>query len=66
MIRRILAGIVLLLLILGGAFYLYLRSSLPQVEGRVAVPGLKAAVTIGFAHSGVVCKSSTVGATIRL
>ena len=39
MIRRILAGSLLLLLLLGGGFYLYLRSSLPQVEGRIAVQG---------------------------
>src|SRR5947208_15949910 len=53
MIRRILAGIVLLLLILGGGFYLYLRSSLPQAEGRIAVRGLKSAVTIARDGDGV-------------
>src|SRR5438034_1657684 len=53
MIRRILAGILLLLLILGGGFYLYLRSSLPQVAGRIAVHGLKAAVTIARDGDGV-------------
>jgi len=53
MIRRILAGILLLLLILGGAFYLYLRSSLPQVEGRIEVKGLKAEVTIARDGDGV-------------
>src|SRR5712671_4926220 len=53
MIRRILAGILLLLLILGGGFYLYLRSSLPQVEGRIAVGGLKAEVTIARDGDGV-------------
>ena len=46
MIRRIAAAVLLLLLILAGGAYFYLRSSLPQLEGRVAVPGLKAAVTI--------------------
>jgi len=53
MIRRILAGVLLLLLILGGAFYLYLRSSLPQVEGRIAVEGLKAEVRIARDGDGV-------------
>src|SRR5216684_8438218 len=53
MIRRILAGTLLLLLILGGTFYLYLRSSLPQVEGRIAVRGLKAEVTIARDSDGV-------------
>src|SRR3981189_1234299 len=53
MIRRILAGTLLLLLILGGGFYLYLRSSLPQVEGRIAVGGLKAEVTIARDGDGV-------------
>src|SRR5216684_1861143 len=53
MIRRILAGLLLLLLILGAASYLYLRSSLPQIEGRVAVPGIKAEVTIARDSDGV-------------
>src|SRR6266702_2931017 len=53
MLVRILAGILLLVLLLAGGFYLYLRSSLPQVEGRIAVPGLKAAVTIARDGDGV-------------
>jgi len=53
MIRRILAGTLVLLLILGGGFYLYLRSSLPQVDGRIAVRGLKAEVTIARDADGV-------------
>jgi penicillin G amidase len=53
MIARILAGILLLLLILAGGFYLYLRSSLPQVEGRIAVLGLKAEVRIARDGDGV-------------
>src|SRR6266852_542160 len=53
MIRRILTGILLLLVILCGAFYLYLRSSLPQVEGRIAVSGLKADVTVARDGDGV-------------
>jgi penicillin amidase len=51
--RRILSGLVLLFLILGGGFYLYLRSSLPQVDGTVAVGGLKARVTIARDADGV-------------
>jgi penicillin G amidase len=53
LICRILASSLLLLLILGGAFYFYLRSSLPQVEGRIAVPGLKAEVTIARDGDGI-------------
>ncbi len=53
MIRRIFAGISLLLLILGGGFYLYLWSSLPRVAGRIAVSGLKAEVTIARDSDGV-------------
>ncbi len=53
MIRRNLAGTLLRLLILGGAFYLYLRSSLPQVEGRIAVSGIKAEVRIARDEDGV-------------
>ncbi len=53
MLRRILAGILLLLFILAGGGYLYLRSSLPQVGGRIAVPGLKAAVTIARDADGI-------------
>src|SRR3954465_9941177 len=53
MIRCILAGfLILLLLVLGGGF-LYLRSSLPQVEGRVTVRGLNAPVTIARDADGV-------------
>jgi penicillin G amidase len=53
LICRILASSLLLLLILGGAFYFYLRSSLPQVEARIAVPGLKAEVTIARDGDGI-------------
>src|SRR6266705_1727898 len=53
MIVRILAGILLLVLLLAGGFYLYLRSSLPQVEGRIGVRGLKAEVTIARDGDGV-------------
>ncbi len=53
MIRRILAGSLLLLLVLGGGFYLYVRSSLPQDEGRIAVRGLHSEVTIARDGDGV-------------
>lgn len=53
MIRRVLIAVVLLPLVLAGGFYLYLRSSLPQVEGRIAVGGLKGVVTIARDADGV-------------
>ena len=53
MIRRILAGTALLVMILSGGVWLYLRSSLPQVEGRVAVDGLKGTATIARDADGV-------------
>ncbi len=53
MIARILIGLLLVLLALSGGFYLYLRSSLPQVEGRIAVGGLKNPVTIARDADGV-------------
>src|SRR5580765_8183799 len=53
MIRRILAGALLLVLIIAGGLYLYVRSSLPLVEGRIVVGGLKAAVTIARDGDGV-------------
>jgi penicillin amidase len=51
--RRILAGSLVLLVALGGGIYLYLRSSLPRVEGRIAVQGLGAPVTIARDADGV-------------
>jgi penicillin G amidase len=53
MIRRILVGFVVLLLILAGAAYFYLRSSLPQVEGRIEVSGISGPVTIARDADGV-------------
>ena len=53
MIRCILAGFLILLLLVLGGGYLYLRSSLPQVEGRVTVQGLNAPVTIARDADGV-------------
>jgi penicillin amidase len=53
MIRRILVGLLIVLLVAGGGFYFYLRSSLPQVEGRIIVTGLSAPVTIARDADGV-------------
>jgi penicillin G amidase len=53
MIRRILIVLVLLVLALAGSLYLYLRSSLPQVDGRVVVTGLHGVVTIARDADGV-------------
>src|SRR3954452_6349610 len=53
MIRCILAGFLILLVLILGGGYLYLRSSLPQVEGRVTVRGLNAPVTIARDADGV-------------
>jgi penicillin G amidase len=52
-IRRILAGFLLLALLLAGGLYLYLRSSLPQVEGRIVVQGINRAVMIARDGDGV-------------
>ena len=53
MIRRILIGVLALLMFLGGGGYLYLRSSLPRIEGRIAVEGLAGPVTIARDTDGV-------------
>ena len=53
MIRRVLAGSWSCCCSLLGGGYLYLRSSLPQVEGRVTVQGLSAPVTIARDADGV-------------
>src|SRR5215831_11198892 len=53
MIRRLLAGFILLILLFAGGFYLYLRSSLPQVDGRIAVSGIERPVTIARDADGV-------------
>jgi penicillin G amidase len=53
MIRRLAAGFAVLLLVLAGGLYLYLRSSLPQTEGRIEVRGPKAAVRITRDADGV-------------
>jgi penicillin amidase len=56
MVRYILygfCGLVALLLAAVGGGYLYLRSSLPQTDGRVAVQGISAPVTIARDADGV-------------
>jgi penicillin amidase len=53
MLRRVLAGLLTLLLAVLAGGHLYLRSSLPQVEGRITVAGLGAAVTIARDADGV-------------
>jgi len=53
MIRRLAAGFAVLLLVLAGGLYLYLRSSLPQTEGRIEVRGPKAAIHITRDADGV-------------
>lgn len=53
MFLRVLAALTALLLILAGGFYFYLRSSLPQTEGRIVVSGLKAAIRIERDAAGV-------------
>jgi penicillin G amidase len=53
MIRRSLMGVLVLLLALIGGFYWYLRSSLPRLDGRIAVEGLHGRVTIARDIDGV-------------
>ncbi|MBV8120605.1 MAG: penicillin acylase family protein, partial [Alphaproteobacteria bacterium] len=50
---RVLAGLCALLLVAGGGFYLYLRSSLPQTSGRILLNGPKAAIRIQRDDAGV-------------
>jgi penicillin amidase len=52
-IRRGLAGLFALLLILGGGLCLYLLSSLPQTDGRLVVAGPKAEIRIERNADGV-------------
>jgi penicillin amidase len=53
MIQRVVAGVLLVLIVLGGGFALYLRSSLPEADGRIVVQGLSAPVTIARDADGV-------------
>jgi penicillin amidase len=52
-IRRIVTGLLMLPFVLGGGLYLYLLSSLPQTDGRLAVPGPKAEIRIERDADGV-------------
>jgi penicillin amidase len=49
----VLASLFVLLLAAAGGLYLYLRSSLPQIEGEIALPGLKARAEIRRDANGV-------------
>ncbi len=53
MVRRILAGLLALVILLGGGFYLYLRSSLPQTGGRLVLAGPEAEIRIDRDLDGV-------------
>jgi len=53
MLRRIFAGALALLIILGGGLFLYLRSALPQTNGRIVLSGLKAEIRIDRDADGV-------------
>jgi penicillin amidase len=53
MIRRIIAGLLALLIVLSGGFYLYLRSALPQIDGQILLPGPKAEIGIERDADGV-------------
>ncbi|HZT88255.1 MAG TPA: penicillin acylase family protein [Stellaceae bacterium] len=58
MIRRAAVGLLLLVVVLAGGFYLYLRSSLPATDGRVAVRGPRHEITIARDADGVVTISA--------
>jgi penicillin G amidase len=53
MLRRLVAGLAALFLVLAGGLYLYLLSSLPQTAGRIEVRGPKATVRIERDLAGV-------------
>jgi penicillin amidase len=53
MIRRILTGLAVLLLLLGGGFYMYLRSALPQTDGSIVLSGPRAEIRIERDADGV-------------
>jgi penicillin amidase len=50
---RVATGLAALPLVLGGGFYLYLLSALPQASGRIVVPGAKAEIRIERDAEGV-------------
>src|SRR5207245_3845789 len=51
--RHILAGFLALLMIFGGGFYIYLRSALPQTDGRIVLAGPKVEIRIERDADGV-------------
>jgi penicillin G amidase len=53
MVRRVVTGLLALLLVLGGGFYLYLLSALPQTDGRIVLSGPKAEIRIERDNDGV-------------
>src|SRR5579863_138307 len=53
MIRRVLGIVLLPVAVLAAGSYAYLRSSLPQVDGRVVVAGIRGAVTIARDADGI-------------
>ena len=53
MIRRVLGGVLLLICVIAGGGCLYLVSSLPQLDGRIAVRGLAGEVRIARDADGI-------------
>ena len=53
MIRRVVTGLLALLMVLAGGLYLYLRSALPQTDGRVVLAGPRAEIRIERDADGV-------------
>jgi penicillin amidase len=53
MIRRVLGGVLLLVCVIAGGGCLYLVSSLPQLDGRIAVHGLTGEVRIARDANGI-------------
>lgn len=53
MIRRIVVGLLSLLFVLGGGFYLYLCSALPVTDGRIVLAGPKAEIRVERDADGV-------------
>jgi penicillin G amidase len=53
MIRRLVAGLAVIVVVAAGGAYFYLRSSLPQTSGRIELRGLKAMVRITRDADGV-------------
>jgi penicillin G amidase len=53
MVRRILTGLLALLIVVGGGLYLYLRSALPQTDGRIVLSGPRAEIRIERDADGV-------------